>query len=119
MEWIVTLVTGLAVFVLLLPLIALLGTIFILVPLAHLLPPPAMVARTSFDCPFSKRRVSVAFLTSPSAEQPSDVLACSLFSDGGGIRCKKGCLGLAHTGWTPSPVVPRFALLAGGEALRN
>ena len=118
MEWIVTLATGLAVFVLLLPLIALLGTIFILVPLAHLVPPPAMVARTSFDCPFSKRRVSVAFLASPSTEEPADVLSCSIFADGRGIRCKKGCLRLAHTRWMPSPIVPRFALFAGGEALR-
>ena len=119
MELLVMLVTGLAAFVLLLPLILLLGTIFILVPLAHLLPAPSMVARTSFDCPFSKRWVNVAFLTEPSAEGPSDVLSCSLFTDERGIRCNKGCLGLARTtGWTPSPVVPRFALLAGGVALR-
>jgi hypothetical protein len=119
MDVIVTLVTGLALLVLLAPVISLLATVFILVPLAHLLPPPAMVARTSFECPYSRRRVNVAFLTEPPSETPSDVLSCSVFSDERGVRCKKGCLELAETGWTPRPVVARFALLADGEARRN
>ena len=118
MDLIATVLTGLALLVLLAPLASFLATVFILVPLAHFLPPPSMVARTSFDCPFSKRKVSVAFLTSPASATPSDVLSCSLFADGRGIRCKKGCLELAQTGWTPRPVVARFALLADGEACR-
>lgn len=119
MDLIVMLVTGLALLVLLAPLISLLATVFILVPLAHFLPPPAMVARTSFECPYSRRKMNVAFLTEPSSETPSDVLACSVFPDEGGVRCKKMCRELAATGWAPRPVVARFALLADGEASRN
>ena len=118
MEWLLMLTTGLALLVLLSPLIILLGTVFVLVPLAHLLPPPASVARASFDCPYARRRVNVAFMTPPGAERPSDVLSCSLFSDAPPIRCEKGCLGLARTGWTPSPMVPRYALVADGVAPR-
>ena len=110
---------GLALLVLLAPLISLLATVFILVPLAHFLPQPPMVARTSFECPFSRRKVNVAFLTSPASGTPADVLSCSLFTDERGVRCKKGCLDLAETGWTPRPIVARFALLADGEARRN
>ena len=118
MDLIVTIFTGLALLVLFAPVISLLATVFILVPLAHFLPPPAMVARTSFECPFSRRKVNVAFLASPASVTPSDVLSCSVFDDGRGIRCKKGCLELAQTGWAPRPVVARFALLADGEACR-
>lgn len=118
MDLTVTVLTGLALLVLLAPVISLLATVFILVPLAHLLPPPAMLARTSFECPYSRRRVNVAFLTSPSSAIPADVLSCSAFSDGRGVRCKKGCLDLAQTGWAPRPVLARYALLADGEACR-
>ncbi len=119
MDVIVTLLAGLALSVLLAPVILLLATFFILVPLAHFLPQPPMVARASFDCPFSRRMVNVAFLTSPASATPADVLSCSVFTDERGVRCKKGCLELAETGWTPRPVVARFALLADGEASRN
>lgn len=119
MDLIVTFLAGLALLVLLATLISLLLTVFILVPLAHFAPAPPMVARTSFDCPYSRRRVNVAFLTSPAAGRPSDVLSCSLFTDERGVRCKKGCLELAETVWTPRPVVARFALLADREASRN
>lgn len=119
MDLIVTLVAGLALLILLAPVISLLATVFILVPLAHFASTPPMVARTSFECPYSRRRVNVAFLTSPAAETPADVLSCSVFDDERGIRCKKGCLELAQTAWTPRPVVARFALLADGEASRN
>jgi hypothetical protein len=118
MDWLVGLLTGLGLLILFAPLISLLVTVFVLAPLAHFFPHPEMVARASFGCPFSKRRVSVAFLTSPGSATPTDVLSCSLFSDGG-IRCKKGCLGLAASAWTGRPVVARFALLAGGETYRT
>lgn len=114
MEWIATFLTGLALVMLFTSLIMLLGTIFILVPLAHLAPAPAMVARASFDCPFSQRRASVAFVTPPDSQMPSDVLSCSLFTDERGIRCKKDCLRLARTGWRPSSMVPRYSLVADG-----
>jgi hypothetical protein len=119
MDLIVTFLAGLALLVLLAPVISLLATVFILVPLAHFLPQPPMVARTSFECPYSRRRANVAFLTEPPSETPSDVLSCSVFDDERGVRCKKGCLALAETAWTPRPVVARFALLADGEASRN
>ena len=119
MEWLVTILTGLALLILLAPLLSLLVTFFVLVPLAHFLPQPSMVSRASFDCPFSKRWVNVALLTSPESPAPSDVLSCSLFSDERGVRCKKGCLGLAATGWTRRLVVARYALIADGEAFRG
>jgi hypothetical protein len=117
MDWIITLLTGLALLVLASPLLMLGVTIFILVPLAHLAPRPTMIARSTFDCPFSRRRVSVAFVTSPDDPRPSDVSACSVFPDGG-VRCAKGCRHLAVAGWAPSPTVPRYALIAGGTAYR-
>jgi hypothetical protein len=119
MEWIATFAIGLALVVLFAPLIMLLGTVFILVPLAHLAPAPTMVARTSFHCPFARRRVSVAFVTPPGTDRPSDVASCSLFTGGRGIRCRKGCLGLARTAWTPSAMTPRYSLVADGVAFRN
>jgi hypothetical protein len=116
MEWVMTAAAALGLFVLLLPVLVLLGTVFVLVPLAHLAPPPAMVARATFDCPYSRRRVSATFLTVPGQRTPADVVTCSLFPRG--IRCTKPCLGLAATHWAPSPVVPPRALIADGVAPR-
>jgi hypothetical protein len=59
----------------------------------------------------------VEFLTSPDAVRPSEVRACSVFPDGR-IRCQKRCRDLSETTWTPSPAVPRFALIAGDTAYR-
>jgi hypothetical protein len=117
LEWLVLVMAGLALAVLLAPVVTLLGTVFVLVPLAHLAPRPPMVARTSFDCPFSRRHVNVEFLTSPTASEPVDVLACSMFTNG--VACERKCRALMQTGWTPSPVVPRYALLADGVAFRG
>jgi hypothetical protein len=117
MDWIFTLVTALALLMLVSPILMLLATVFILVPLAHLAPRPMMLARSSFDCPFSKRRANVEFVTHPEADRPTDVARCSVFSDGG-VRCKKGCLALAEAAWAPTPMASRFALIAGGTAYR-
>ena len=117
MDWLISVVTGVGLLVLLSPILMLGLTVFVLAPLAHLARRPTMVGRSTFDCPFSKRRVSVEFLTSPDAARPTDVRACSMFADGD-IRCAKGCRDLSETAWTPSPVVPRFALLAGETAYR-
>lgn len=116
MEWLSMIVAGVMLVLVAAPAVLLLGTVFVLVPMALLAPPPPMVARTSFDCPFSGQKVNVAFLASPRAEHPADVVSCSMFTDG--VRCKKGCLAMAESAWAPSPMVPRFALLSGGEALR-
>ncbi|MBI4636199.1 MAG: hypothetical protein HY727_07595 [Candidatus Rokubacteria bacterium] len=117
MEWVVAIATGLGLLIVLAPLVLLLATVFVLVPLAHLLPPQPTVARTAFDCPFSKRHVRVAFVAAPGADRPSDVLSCSVFMDGR-IRCKKGCVALAEPRWAPSPMVSRFALIADGVTYR-
>jgi hypothetical protein len=116
-DWIISVVMGLGLLVLLSPILMLGLTVFVLAPLAHLVGRPTLIGRSTFDCPFAKHRVSVEFLTSPDAARPSDVRACSMFADGD-IRCAKGCRHLAETAWTPSPAVPRFALLAGDTAYR-
>lgn len=92
---------------------------FLLVALAHLMPAPSTVARASFTCPLSRRRVNVAFLTTPGADQPVDVVSCSAFPDPERVRCAKGCLGWARSAWNASPMVARYALLAGGESYRG
>ncbi len=99
------------------PVLLLLTTLLLLVPLALLTPRAPMLARTSFACPVSGRKVTATFLTQPGAAAPADVVACSAFP--GGVRCAKSCLREARTSWTPSPVVARYALLAGGEARRE
>lgn len=117
MDGLILLATGLGLLILLGPLLALVFMVFVLVPLAHLAPAAATVARKSFECPFSRRTVSAAFLTEAGAAHPTEVLECSVFADGR-IRCAKGCLALATVGWVPSPMVPRVALIAGDEAWR-
>jgi hypothetical protein len=117
MDWVVSVVVGAGLLVLFSPLLMLALTVFVLAPLAHLARRPAMIGRSTFDCPLSKRRVSVEFLTSPDGTRPTDVRSCSMFADGR-IRCAKGCCDLSETAWTPSPAVPRFALIAGDTTYR-
>jgi len=117
MDWIIAVVAGIVLFVLFSPLLMLGLTVFVLAPLAHLARRPAMIGRSTFDCPFSRRRVSVEFLTSPDAPRPTEVRACSMFPDGR-IRCEQGCCDLSESAWAPSPATPRFALIAGDTAYR-
>jgi len=118
MEWMLTLTSVVVVF-LVAPLVLLLGGLMLFGLVGHVLPRWPMVSRASFNCPFSKRRASVEFLTSPGAEGPSDVLSRSVFAPRPyHIRCEKGCLGLAKMGWMSSPMMPRYALLSGGVAYR-
>jgi hypothetical protein len=119
MESVVIFAVALGLLVLFAPVIMLLGTFFILVPLAHLAPAPTTIARASFECPFARRRVSVAFVTPPDTDTPTDVESCSHFTDGRGIRCVKECLGLARTVRTPSAMAPRYSLIADGVAFRS
>jgi hypothetical protein len=112
-----SIVGGVLLFMLLSPLLILFLTLFVLAPLAHLVGPAPSVGRTSFRCPFSGREVSVAFVTAGGEDHPGDVLSCSAFP-GGRATCKKACLALSHVGWTPSPMVARYALLADGAAPR-
>ena len=118
MDWLIMIFAGVMLVVVLAPVGMLLLTFFVLVPLAHLMPQPSTLARTTLTCPVSKRTVNATFVTSPAAaERPTDVVQCSLFADGR-VRCGKGCLLHAEVGWTPSPMLPRFALLADGAAPR-
>ena len=118
MESMMTVLTALGVLVLLAPVLALLFTFFVLVPLAHLAPAATAVARRGFRCPITKRWVRATFLTAPGAERPLDVLECSEFEPDA-VRCAKGCLAVATTKPAPSPMVPRFALIADGLACRE
>jgi hypothetical protein len=118
MEWMMTLLTGLGLFVLLAPVLALLFTFLVLVPLAHMSPAATAVARRGFRCPVTKRRVRATFLTAPDVDRPLDVVECSEF-DPEPVTCKKGCLTLATVKPAPSPMVPRYALLADGVAFRQ
>ena len=117
MEWVLALTSGFVVPLLLGPLAVLLGALMLFGVIGHVLSGPT-VSRTAFDCPFSKRRATVEFLIPPGAGQPSDVLSCSVFSEPYHVRCHKGCLAMAETGWMPSPMMPRYALLADGLSYR-
>jgi len=117
MEWVITIVVAFVLVIGLAPIAMLLLTLFVLVPLAHLMPRPTMLSRTSFDCPVTKRRVSATFLASPESGRPADVVACSRFGDGR-VTCAKACLEPAVVGWTPSAMVPPYCLLSGATASR-
>ncbi len=119
MEWVLTLTSSFVVLLLLAPLAVLLGGFMLFGLVGHVLSPGPMVSRTAFDCPFSKRRASVEFLSEPGSDRPTGVLSCSVFAPKPyHVRCQKGCLGLAETGWALSPMMPRYALLSGGLAYR-
>lgn len=92
---------------------------FLLVALAHLMPSPPVVARASFVCPVTRRRVNAAFLTMEGTSRPVDIVACSAFPNPERVRCAKACLAAASTMWTPSPMTARYALLAGCESYRG
>ena len=117
MDWLIMIFAGVMLVVVVAPVGMLLLTFFVLVPLAHLMPQPSTLARTTLRCPVSKRTVNATFVTSPAAERPTDVVQCLLFADGR-VRCGKGCLLHAAVGWAPSPMAARFALLADGGAPR-
>jgi len=118
MEWGLPLVSLLVFVIVVIPPVVLLSAMLLLWGSSHFLPAGPTVARTSFDCPFSKRHVSVEFLIAPESDRPSDVLSCSVFAKPYHVRCKKGCLELAEAGWAPPLMVPRYALLSDGVVLR-
>jgi hypothetical protein len=116
MDWLVMIIAGLVLTVLTAPIAMLLLTFFVLVPLAHLMPAPATLARARFQCPFKKTMVTATFATAPDG-RAADVCACSAFGDGA-VTCGKACRALTTVGFAPSPMVPRFGLLADEEAFR-
>jgi len=118
MEWALPLVFVAVALVVVLPLALLLAAVALLGFVGHFGAGRPIISRASFNCPFSKRRANVEFLTPTGSEKTTDVLSCSVFSQPYEIRCKKGCLDLATAGWSPPLTVPRYALLADGVALR-
>lgn len=117
MEWVMTLTSGLIVALMVGPPLVLLGGLAVLVAASALLPAGPTVSRAGFDCPFSRRHVTVDFLVWPGAGEPGDALACSAFREPTRIRCKKACLSMAETRWGVPVQVPRYSLVAGGVAV--
>ena len=118
MESLLAPTAGVLIVLLIAPLLAVAGVVLLLT-IGHVFPRSPSLSRATFNCPFSKRRATVEFLSSPGAAKPTDVLSCSVFDKPYHVRCKKGCLAMAETGWMPSPLMPRFALLADGVAYRT
>ena len=117
MDWILMIVSGFGLLLITAPIAMLLLTFFVLVPLAHLMPAPTTLARATFDCPISKRTVNATFVTAPGREEPADVLACSVFGSRA-VACEKKCRAMTSVAWAPSPMVPRFGLIADDVAMR-
>ena len=118
MEWMGSVVASFVVLLLVIPVVVAVGSVFLLGAAGWVSYGSPSVASATFRCPFSRRRVTASFLTPPGSEQPSDVVACSLFKRGRAITCQKGCVHMAETGWSASPMAPRYALLSGDVALR-
>jgi len=117
MEWLLAPTSSLLLVVLVVPMFVVVGAAILLM-IGQVIPGGQTLSRVAFHCPFSKRRATVEFLTPAGGEQPTDVLSCSVFDKPYHVRCEKGCLTMARTGWTSSPLMPRFALLADGVTLR-
>ena len=118
MEWIGSLVATLVLALLLVPMVAAVGCVFLLAVADWGFSRSPSVTRTRFFCPFSKRAVTTGFLTQPGSGQPVDVVSCSRFADEHAVTCRKDCVELATARWTASPMEPRYALLSGGVAYR-
>ena len=112
------LVASLVAFLLVVPAVVAVGSVFLLGAVGRVFYASPSVASAGFYCPFSRRWVTAAFLTQPGSEEPSDVVACSRFGRGGVVTCEKRCTHLAETGWAASCMEPRFALLSGDVAYR-
>ena len=118
MDWVLRLTSSVVFLLLLAPFAVLLVGLMLFGLVGHLFPRSLIRSKTTFDCPHSNRRATVEFLSSPETGQLSDVLSCSVFSDPYHVTCKKGCLTMTEPGWQPSPMMPRYALLADGIAYR-
>lgn len=117
MDWIVMIIAGFGLLLITAPIAMLLFTFFVLVPLAHLMPAPTTLARATFNCPISKKRVKATFVTAPDREEATDVAACSAFGSRA-VACEKKCCAMTSVGWAPSPMMPRFAMIADDVAMR-
>lgn len=118
MEWIGSLIATLVLALLVVPMVAAVGCVFLLGATNWGFSGSPSVARTRFYCPFSKRCVTTGFLTRPGVGQPVDVVSCSRFGYEHAVTCRKDCMKLATIGWSASSMEPRYALLSGDVAYR-
>lgn len=117
MDWPQVLFGGVVLVVLLAPVgLIVLAVLGLLV--SQLFAPAPMLSRASFDCPVSHRKVHAAFQTRAGLEHPASVISCSLFADPTKVTCERRCLEIADSTWAPSPMVPRFSLIADGAVPR-
>jgi hypothetical protein len=91
MEWLLAAPSSLLV-VLLLVLLLLTTILLLLRAIGPIGPGNPVLSRATFECPVSKRRVTVEFLVPPESDRPADVLSCSVFSKPYHVRCAKRCL---------------------------
>jgi hypothetical protein len=82
---------------------------------AALAPGRSRRLRERFECPWSRRVVTVDFLVAEGAAHPTEVLACTAFRNPRDVRCRKACRALAEVRWGLSRgAFPRWALTADG-----
>lgn len=91
MDWLLVAPSSLLV-VLLLVLLLLTTILFLLRAIGPTGPGNPVLSRATFECPVSRRRVTVEFLVPPESDRPADVLSCSVFSKPYHVRCAKRCL---------------------------
>jgi hypothetical protein len=108
MEWLLAAPSSLLV-VLLLVLLLLTTILLLLRAIGPIGPGNPVLSRATFECPVSKRRVTVEFLVPPESDRPADVLSCSVFSKPYHVRCAKRCLTQTEMR-RPTTVEPGYAL---------
>lgn len=109
MDWLLVAPSSLLV-VLLLVLLLLTTVLLLLRAIGPIGPGNPVLSRATFECPVSKRRVTVEFLVPPESDGPADVLSCSVFSKPYHVRCAKRCLTQAEMRRPTTPIESRRAL---------
>jgi hypothetical protein len=110
-------VAAVVVLLLVLPMLMVLGWVFLLF-LAGVCGNSPQRLRKTFRCPWRRRVVTADFLVPAGAEHPADVIRCTAFPVPERIRCDKGCRELADVGSEVSRALfPRWSLIAGGLAM--
>jgi hypothetical protein len=109
MDWLLVAPSSLLV-VLLLVLLLLTTILFLLRAIGPTGPGNPVLSRATFECPVSRRRVTVEFLVPPESDRPADVLSCSVFSKPYHVRCAKRCLTQAEMGRLTTSLEPRYPL---------
>jgi hypothetical protein len=109
MDWLLVAPSSLLV-VLLLVLLLLTTILLLLRVIGPIGPGNPVLSRATFECPVSRRRVTVEFLVPPESDRPADVLSCSVFSKPYHVRCAKRCLAQTETGRLTTEMEPRYGL---------